>query len=65
MDGTTTGEVIDAMVLALFGESLSRDAELYRTNLSVLVQLAKAEQRAESEHDLAMRALHFAAGVVH
>lgn len=45
---TTTRDVIEELVKLVHGASDLRTQTLYRTNLQVLVELAKAEQRHES-----------------
>jgi hypothetical protein len=45
---TTTGEIIDALVRQEHGASDARTQQLYRQNLQVLVELARAEGRRET-----------------
>lgn len=49
---TSSAEVIEQLVTLTHGASDARTQHLYRQSLQVLVELAKAEQRAEYCEDL-------------
>lgn len=49
---TTSNDVIEQLVTLTYGSSDLRTQTLFRTNLAVLVELAKAEQRRELNEEL-------------
>lgn len=49
---TTSSDVIEQLVALTYGSSDLRTQSLFRTNLAVLVELAKAEQRRELSEEL-------------
>lgn len=63
--GTSTGEVIDALVRLAHGDDDQRTQQLFRQNLQVLVELAKCEQRRDWSIEMPDAVSHRGVHTVH